>query len=461
MPAPVIIIIAPVLMAFIAFSLRRWPIACALFAVVSASALAVYISQVDTVLPGSRIFDQTFGNAWVIYGRSLFLGRSGQSTLLFAYGVLCLLFILTLVLPQSTIYIPLSLFVMAPIATVLIAQSIAFGSIILLVVAAILAVLVQGHRSGSTLDSVRLLSLTALAVPLLLTAGWMIGTGDLQYLPTTMLLLVAAILILLSAFPFQFWVSDTVSNSGSLVPALVFGIVNLLIVVFALRLLVTNPIIFGNAQFLRIISISGAATILLASLLALTTPSLGRILGYFLLLDIGATALALGVGGRAAFETVLAILVLRIFGLVVAGFGLGLIRRKFTISNGGDGQISYSRGQWKRAPLGTLLIIYGSLSLIGAPLTPGFIGRWQLIAAPSGVSSGLSALLVLSIAAGTIGLARIMVHRLTPESEFNGPATVDSTGAKIAAGLLIVAGIMITIVPSFILDLASSMVYLF
>jgi formate hydrogenlyase subunit 3/multisubunit Na+/H+ antiporter MnhD subunit len=405
--------------------------------------------------------EQSWGNSWVIYGRSLTLTAQLQAVLLFVYLGLGLLFLLSLLFPQDTIYIPATLTAVAIMAVALMAQPNVVGAVLILITSATLAILIQGERPGSTLASIRHLSMAALALPMLLMSSWMLESFQMQLMSTITLLLLGAILILFAAFPFHIWVSQAVTESRPLVPAVVFGLIALMVAVFSLRLLVTNPVIFGNSLFLTILRGSGVVTLLVASLLVLTAKTFSRMLGYLLLLDIGATVIAFGFGGSVAREAVILFIVLRTVGLIIAGVGLNLIQRQIVPITNGDNQMVASRGLARRTPLGVALFIYGGLSLAGVPLTPGFAGRWTLVAAPN-PSSGISTIiLVIAVAVGAAALFRMLPQSLASDGQNSAETNPESTISRLVAGLLLASGIILAFFPQIALSIAHALTHSF
>lgn len=459
MTAPFILLLIPIGAATIVYLLRRWQTLAVIIGFLAVLTMAFFTGIIDPGgVPGSSDGGGTLRVTWEFLGQILILTEEIQGTLILVYLGVGLLFLLTLPFPQDRIFIPATLTVLAPMTAALMAQRFTFGSALLLIAAAVLAVLIQGERPGSTLASVRQLSLVVLAVPLLLVAGWMIDTVQAQFLSTIIFLLFAAIVILMVAFPFQLWVSPAVVESKPLVPPIIYGLMALLVTTFLLNLLVANPVVFGNSQFLAMLRISGAATLMVASLFLLTANSVGHLLGYLLLLDIGATVIALGLGGRVALDAVLAFIILRIAGLIMAGVGYGLIVDLVGDSPDGDNQLERIQGLAWRKPLGVALFIYGGLSLAGAPLTPGFSGRWALLI-NSQTPAGLSlVILVLSVVVGVVGLLRFLATTLIKkETSTDLEVSPESNASRIIASGLLFIGFLLAFFPQLILSLSSSL----
>lgn len=461
MSTPELLLIVPIIASVATYLLRRWRLAAVMTGVVALAILFIVVAVTNVELQSIDQSNGTFlRSSWLILGRSLQLNIYSRIVMLIVYGIMGLLFLISLVLLQASLFLPLSLLVMAPLAGTLMADSTSTGSAFLLTSGAVLAILIQGERAGSTLSSFRYLSLTVLAFPILLTISWMLDTTPAQFLTWTPFLLLLTFLILLLSFPFQVWVSPTVSESKSLVTVIVFGLAYLVIMYFCFGLIVDNPIAYGNAQLLQILRASGAVTLIIASALIVTAPSISRLIGYLLLIDIGSTAIAMGLGGRIGLELVSFLVLSRIAGLLMVGFGLGMIRRHTSASGGDKYQSFHVQKLARRSPLGLTLIIFGGLSLAGFPLTPGFAGRWTLVSLTNDQYQWISVIIALAVASATIGMVRMFAPKPSADGEDNDQATVtvESKAMRITASLVLALGVLITLLSPLLLSLSTDLI---
>ena len=456
MPAPVFLLLGPLLAAAITFLLRRWPPIATLVGLLAVVILLATVAGLDPGATGGGTDDGLIaGNSWTFFGRSLVLTEQIQTALLVFYGGLCLLFLLAFILPQDSVFIPFSLGLVGLAAAVLMVQPFVFGALLLLLVAGAVAVLLQGDRAGSTLAAWRVFAIFALAVPLLLVAGWMLESGQLQYALMASRLIMIALVVMLAGFPFQIWVAPAIAESRSLAPAVVFGLVQLIIVLFYVDLLLDNLAVWRNAQLLQMVRISGVATVILAGLLVLTSRSFARLLGYLVLLNIGVTVWSLTTSSSGSLEMTYTLVLLRTVSLTLAGVGLGLIRRQVDPQHVGVDRLRASRGLARRTPLGVALFVYGALSLAGFPLTPGFNGQWAAVNLAGDESPLLAAVLILSMAIAAAGLLRWVPLTIRQAEDGDHRPVEDTTFERIGAGLLLAAGIILAIYPSILLDIAN------
>ncbi len=461
MSSPLLVLLAPPILAIIVFFLRRWPRVAGLSSALLLFVLALILARVDLDLSGQTVAGGLIrGNTWMLLGREIALTGAIRTILLFAYGVMIIIFLLATLLPQGYIFIPLSLAVLSPLAGALMVRPLVFGAVLLLVAAGLLALMIQGERAGSTLASFRYLTMVAIAAPLLLIAGWILETEQAPLMGSVATLYVVAFAILLAGFPFQIWVAPVVSESQPLVPAVIFGVAQMMIIAFCLLLLLGSPAVQRSAQFWQVVRVSGTIALVLAGLFSLTARSLGRLLGYLILIDIGIVVLAFSFLDRTRPELILTLLIARVVGLVLAGMGYGFIRYQLgpdfsTLDLGG----SLRRLAWI-APVGLILFVYGGLSLVGLPLTVGFRGHWMTVDLASTQSFWIAAIIVLSMAAGVITLLRLLANSLGQDSRISKAHKELTTEMKWAAGLVLGAAIFLAVYPQPIVDLAQRMILL-
>jgi multicomponent Na+:H+ antiporter subunit D len=461
MPSPFLLLIGPVVLAMLLFPLRKWPKAAGLTASVLLLIFTLIVASID-LDPSSQAEVGGFirGEEWVVLGRAITLTASIRSILLFTYGTLIFIFLISAILPQGYVFIPLSLAVLSPLAGALMVRPLVFGAVLLLVAAGLLALLIQAERAGSTMAAFRYLTMVALAVPFILIAGWILETDQIPLMGSIATLYLIAFVILLAGFPFQIWVAPLVSESQTLVPAVIIGLAQMMIITFCLILLIGTPEAQGSSQFWQLIRMSGALTLILAGLLCMTARSLGRLFGYLILIDIGIVLLAFSFLDRTRPELIMSLLIARVAGLILAGMGLGFMRYQLGPELSALDLTVSTRRLARISPVGLALFVYGGLSLIGLPLTAGFRGHWMTLDLASTQSFWLAALIVLSMAAAVIKLLRLLTKSLLHDSA-PAPAHKNLTKAmKWAAGVAFVVAILLAFYPQPIINLAQSMIEL-
>ncbi|MDX2238893.1 MAG: proton-conducting transporter membrane subunit [Hyphomonadaceae bacterium] len=117
----------------------------------------------------------------------------------------------------------------------------------------------------------------------------------------------------------------------------------------------------------------GAAAILYASVQAIGARDLRRMAGYALAAQGGCLLVGASIGGPVAVAAAL------LQAVNIAIVSMALFAGAALLA--GDARLEAIEGLGRRAPLSGAAIAIGSLSLIGAPLTFGFLVRWRLIEA--------------------------------------------------------------------------------
>ncbi|MCI0648032.1 MAG: hypothetical protein L0346_24500 [Chloroflexi bacterium] len=450
-PGPLLALAGPLLPAAVAFLLRRWPRLAAGLGLAALLWLAVLLAALP--LAAGQTTGRLFtGDTWLVLGRSLTLTGAIRAALLFSYALAGLLFLLSLLWPQGPEFMPLTLATLSPLAGALMVRPFVFGVVLLLVAAGLLAALIQSGRPGSALASLRYLKMTVLAVPLLLVAGWMLETDQATFLATVARLFLAGFVILLAGFPFHVWAPPVLVEARPLAPVVIFGLAHLFLLLFSYHLLLENPAVQRSEQFIQWMRLSGAATALAGGLLALVAASPGRLLGYLLLIDMGATLLSFTLGYQVGLPAALSLLLLRLVGLLLAAAGLSLLpNNQLPIT-----QLPNYPSPPRPSPLPLALLAYGALSLAGLPLTPGFSGRWAIVALAGEQAPWLAVVLLVAVAAGAAGAWRSLAPHLPPALSWPGqlrspPPAPLTPAAQVAAALLLAAGALIALFPQLLL----------
>lgn len=370
-------IVGPLAGAAVVWLLGRWPRAAAIAGAVATAGLGLLLA-----LAGHDV--------WAVYGRSLALAdgvRAVFQLLLLLVGVL---FLLSLRWPMGRDTAPASLAAVSPLAAMVMIRPLSLGAFFLVPAAALLAAAVQSGRPGKIGPAWRYLVMMTLALPLLLLTGWLAETPAAFPLGAARVLALAA-MIVVGGFPFYMWVRPAARQASPLLLPFLFGGVQLALLLLVFGWLMARPDWQADPGFQSWLRWSGALTVLLGGLLAATAVDDDDLLASLLLLDMGMGLLTLLLPGKMGWETAVMIHLGRVVALLLVGVG---------------------RLMWaERSKFGAGLWLYGSLTLLGLPLTAGFGGRWALLNALPGLGDGtpaivLPGLLLLGTACGLWGVGR-------------------------------------------------------
>lgn len=194
---------------------------------------------------------------------------------------------------------------------------------------------------------------------------------------TGIALMAIALSIYAAVAPLHAWAPISFARGGAFA-ALLIGAVGAVGALAALARLVayavTSPEIGGGVALA--LSVLGGASVLIGSAQAVGAVSLRRLAAYAVAVQGGCILLAIALCSPAGFEAAF----VQLFGL--AATVLALVGG--AAAAGGD-TLSALDGLGRRAPVASVAITAGALSLMGAPLSIGFLGRWRLIEAALGV----------------------------------------------------------------------------
>jgi NADH:ubiquinone oxidoreductase subunit 2 (subunit N) len=373
----------PLLAAAILWPLGRWPRAQAVTGAALALLLALWLRSLD--LPAE-------GAIWSVVGRSFILTPGLQPFFVFLLLSLGLLSLLAWPIPAGPRFVPVALGLLAPAAGMLMIRPFIFAAPFwfVLVIAGLLLFRYEDDAGMAAVQAaLRYWLLMLVALLLLLLATWMLGSTQAVLLFGARLLLLA-LAIMLAGFPFFIWVRPLVTAVPLLALPVLLVLLPLLALVLAVQLMAAYPLIGQTDAFLVWLPWSAGLTVFLAGFLTLSGGGWRLLLASLVLLDMGFALLSLGLVPFGGWETAVSQHGLRLVSLLLVVAGLALM------SEGNRYSLSGNRYQgW--------LLLYGLLSLLGLPLTPGFSGRWLLL-----VDLGRSELASLPLAlllVGGMGLA--------------------------------------------------------
>ncbi|HRQ37769.1 MAG TPA: proton-conducting transporter membrane subunit [Chloroflexota bacterium] len=350
-----------------------------------------------------------------LFGSVLVFTPEIRTLFLFLYAGLAVLFALALVspqgVPQGGKLVPASLAAFGFLALALLARPFLIGAFFLAMGLALLTVAIQDDRAGSVQGGLRYLVVTVFALPFLLGAAWLADTQTAAAGESIGRVALWGGLILLAAFPFHVWATTIVREASPLAWLLVFGLAQLVVTLFVFSLMGGGV----NGEMARLVEFTAVLTLLVALLLLLTAVTLRRLVGGLLLADMAGVALLLVANPALRGETAVTIHMARFFSLVFIAVALQMWQPfggALTAAGETDDQ-RRSQGMARRAPLTTLVLLVGCLSLAGLPLTLGFGGRWLVINLLLASDSTILALLLLAtMGAGVLALLRAMPYWL-------------------------------------------------
>jgi multicomponent Na+:H+ antiporter subunit D len=277
-----------------------------------------------------------------------------------------------------------------------------------------------GRPETATRGALRYLVYTTLGLPFILLTGWLLeaaqaSPGDASFTAQATALLMFGFAVLLAVVPFHSYLPTIAEHAPPYAAAFVFSVQRQGIVFLLLTFLNTYPWLYQNPTVYRALTLAGGGMALFGAVLVFGQRNFGRVVGYLMLVDIGAVMLGIGLGSRTGVEAALATLAVRGLALPMWAAGLDYLRRA-----AGSDSFEALRGIAWRHPIASTAIVLGVLSLAGFPLTAGFTGRWSLLYLLAQIHPTAAFFLLLgTVSAGFVcarALAALLAGRREAES---------------------------------------------
>ncbi len=461
-PAPLLLIAALLVAAVVVYLVRRITAIAAPLSAAAAVGFVWLVNAVPSTATEAILGGWVTGGEQVILGRTLALSPADRPVLTAAGLVAAALFLVAGGLSRSPaspngpsarpgdIFFPGLLTLLGMATAALVVETFAFGVLMVELAAGVATAMLQGTRFGSTRGAWRFFLFISLAMPFLLTAGWLIDNQaanprQTDLLNPAILLLTLGFAIYLSAVPFHLWMAPAAGEASPLIQVVVLGIfqmVPLSVVTGAFQAfpwLADNPIPYQWFTFL------GTLTAGLAALLAYSSQSFGQLTGYTLLVDTGGLLLLMGLREQAALQAIWVLTLSRMATLIPWTCGLGIIR-----SQAGSDRIALAASLGWRRPFAGALLILGGLSLAGFPLTPGFPARWMAVGLVARDSVARGILLLLGSASGIVGVLRVARTLFAGGSDTGAERTSSRQSwlTTVTIALVMIGAVILSVYPN-------------
>ncbi|MCW8885794.1 MAG: monovalent cation/H+ antiporter subunit D family protein [Motiliproteus sp.] len=241
----------------------------------------------------------------------------------------------------------------------------------------------------------------------------------------------------LALFPLHFWLPNAYTFAPAIISALLAGTATKVAVYMLLRVTLG---IFGINFALeqmpldRLLLILGGSGVLFASMMAVMEDNVKRLLAYSSVAQLGYMAMALGLASAAGVTAAM----LHLFNHALMKSALFLAIVPVVIHVGGF-HLHHLRGLGRTMPWTMAAFSLAGLSLIGVPLTAGFVSKWYLLS--SALEQHLWALVVL-ILIGSL-MALIYMWKMLEEIYFKQPENPNAAAAEAPIQLLIPLWILV------------------
>ncbi|TVR54428.1 MAG: NADH-quinone oxidoreductase subunit N [Puniceicoccaceae bacterium] len=266
--------------------------------------------------------------------------------------------------------------------------------------------------------------------------------GLSPFLVAGMLLVFAGAAFKLSVVPFHLWTPDIYQGAPAPVTAFLATVSKGCVVAVLLRFFAPLDPASQTGLFSALAAVAGASMIV-GNLLALLQDNLKRILAYSSIAHFGYILVAFLAGGENGPAAATFYLVTYFAATLIA---FGVIGYLSPTDQEADTVADY-RGLFWRRPGSAALLSIAIFSLLGLPLTAGFMGKFFLVAA--GAAAGLWPLLIILTVSATLGIfyyLRIIIAMYSGEGRKSEGRTADAPFAPTSATVLVLLAVLLIVI---------------
>ena len=202
---------------------------------------------------------------------------------------------------------------------------------------------------------------------------------DTRTIHAALAFITVGISLKLALFPLHLWLPNAYTFAPSVVTAFLAATATKVSAYVVLRIVFTlfgDVDLFATFPLQSILTVMALAAMFLASLSAIWQENIKRMMAYSSVAQIGYIVLGFAMASEAGLT-----------GGIVHMFNHALMKGTAFLAIGaiiyGTGAVTLTQleGIGKRMPLSTAAFVVAGLGLVGVPLTPGFISKWQLVTA--------------------------------------------------------------------------------
>jgi multicomponent Na+:H+ antiporter subunit D len=277
-------------------------------------------------------------------------------------------------------------------------------------------------------------------------AGILPAVANTRTVLVALAFLTVGISLKLALFPLHVWLPNAYAYAPSVVTVFLAGTATKVAVYVFIRIYFTvfgGTAVFETLPVREVLIIMALAAMFVASAVAIFQDNVKRMMAYSSLAQIGYMVLGIGIASVAGLTAGIVHLFNHALmkGAIFMALGSMFLRA-------GSVRVEDMRGMGRRMPLTMAAFVAAGLSLIGVPLTVGFISKWYLIqAAIEKAWWWMAALILLSSL-----LAIVYVWRVVEVAYFQPPPENADAVAEAPMSMLIPTWVLVAAVAYFGID---------
>jgi NADH-quinone oxidoreductase subunit N len=258
-------------------------------------------------------------------------------------------------------------------------------------------------------------------------------------------LVTAALFLKAAVVPFHAWAPDAYEGASAPVTAYMATIIKAGVLLAALRVFGTMPVVAPVAGLIAILPLVSMAW---GNLAAIRQTSFRRMIAYSSIAHAGYLFYALLGDGRGRWEAI-------VFYLIA--YGLMNVLAFAALPRGADDErqdrLDALKGLYQRRPFAAVMIAIAMLSLAGLPPLPGFAAKFLVFT--NVLAAGYTAYAVAGLVASYLGLyfyLRVIQYMFMAEQEPTAARGAPRRFAMIASVLCLVPGMLLMFFPGWLID---------
>lgn len=278
--------------------------------------------------------------------------------------------------------------------------------------------------------------------------------GDPQYAgvaTAAFAFIVVGIFLKLALFPLHGWLPNAYAYAPSIVTAFLAATATKVALYLLMRM---HFSVFGAVVTVASVPLNtillalGLASVIAASLVAIQQTHVKRLFAFSSVAQIGYMVIGMGLGTTAGLQA--ALLHLFNHALIKSALFLAIAAVVYRL---GSAELKAFKGLGRQMPWTMAAIAIGGLSLIGVPLTVGFVSKWYLVM--GAIEAGLWPVAVLVLIGSLLALAYIW--KIVEVAYFAEPEQVPTGDARGEAPLTLLIPIWLLVVANIYLGIDTSL----
>ena len=242
------------------------------------------------------------------------------------------------------------------------------------------------------------------------------AVADTRTVHTAVAFLVVGICLKIALFPLHLWLPNAYAYAPSAVGALIAATSTKVAVYLLIRIVYTVlgvDFAFGQLALSTVLLVLAVLGMLTASAVAVNQPDARRMLAYSSVAQVGYMVLGLSLASVTGLTAALLHLMNHALMKGALFLAMGCVAYRL-----GGTRVADLAGLGRAMPWTMAAFVAAGLSLIGVPLTVGFISKWYLVLAA--LEQGMWLLVVAVVASSLLAVA--YVWRVVEIAYFRGPA---------------------------------------